>query len=177
MIVDSSGSPLHGYVLSGIRNVDMAMLHVVRDARAVAYSNRKDKINPSRRGSGARMQKKSTVRVALTWLYYNKMFESLKDKFNFGITKKYEELYSSPKSEFKNTAGKLGFQGRIMDVFKGDDKIFLNKGHNGQGNPIRYKSGNIKLEKDVKWERELSRTRKIVASLISYKGLKKYRYE
>ncbi len=43
-VVDSSKAPAYAIILSRMRNVDIRLLHMVRDVRGVAYSATKKKI-------------------------------------------------------------------------------------------------------------------------------------
>jgi len=176
LIVDSSGSPLHGYVIRGISEVDVVMLHIVRDARAVAYSNRKDKPNPSKTDEEAKMKKKSAIRVSLTWLLYNKMLSNVGSSLKSYANRKYENIFEDPKKEFVKIVNKLGLECKVKNKIHEGNIIELKKGHNGQGNPVRYKQGKTKLYKDESWRKNMKNTRKCVVSLICKIGLRKYSY-
>lgn len=177
IIVDSSGSPLHGYIVSGLKEVEVAMIHLVRDARAVAYSNRKSKPNPSTPNSDGVMKKKSTIRVSMTWLAYNKMFESLKCKFDYGKTVRYEHLFDRPKNRFEKLASDIAEDVLVDECFTSQYSIEVDRSHSGQGNPIRYEQGIIRLEKDNTWRNQLDSFRKMFVEYACHSALRKYGYK
>jgi len=177
-IVDSSGSPLHGYVLSGLRNVDIDMIHLVRDVRAVAYSNRRRKPNPSSPFPNATTATKSTLRVAATWTLYNAILDGLGRDFSKSLFAKYEELFSEPRSSLFHLARRLSDPDTAREsIFKTEQKVELGPHHSGQGNPVRYQTGQITLEVDSEWKSGMSESRKGLLKTICYPMLRKYRYE
>ena len=175
VIVDSSGSPLHGYVISGLRDVEVAMIHLVRDARAVAFSNRKRKPNPSEPTPGARMGTKPVLRVSITWMLYNYLLEGLETEVDEYQLAKYEEIFSTPKREFETVASEMGVESEVGRVLE-RDKIRLSSKHIGQGNPVRYNRGVEKLEPDTEWIDKMSQVRSKIVFFICKKVLEKYSY-
>ena len=175
VIVDSSGSPLHGYVISGLRDVEVAMIHLVRDARAVAFSNRKRKPNPSEPTPGARMGTKPVLRVSITWMLYNYLLEGLETEVDEYQLAKYEEIFSTPKREFETVASEMGVESEVGRALE-RDKIRLSSKHIGQGNPVRYNRGVEKLEPDTEWIDKMSQVRSKIVFFICKKVLEKYSY-
>jgi hypothetical protein len=177
VIVDSSGSPFHGHVLSGVSEVKATMIHLIRDARAVAFSNRKKKSNPSDPRQGAQMRRKMSVRVCITWMMYNFLFESLSSNFEKYHRIKYEEIFEDPKKRFEILLSEVGKVKMEENKFLSSKEVRFKDGHIGQGNPIRYKSGVVKLEPDTEWEKSMSYIRKSLIKLVCYRMLSKYGYE
>lgn len=175
VIVDSSGSPLHGYVLAGLEEIEVAMVHLVRDVRAVAFSNQKHKPNPSAPAPDATMRTKSAPRVAATWMLYNSLLEGLEAVMDTYALAKYEALFSRPKREFDRLAGDLGVESRAEDVFCGEN-IRLSSEHVGQGNPVRQKRGIEKLAPDTEWIGKLSRVKETFMAHVCKTRLEKYSY-
>lgn len=175
VIVDSSGSPLHGYILSGLDGIEVVMIHLVRDVRAVAFSNQKQKPNPSASAPDATMRTKSAPRVAVTWMLYNSLLEGLVAEMGTYALAKYEELFSRPKREFDRIAGEIGVESRAVGVFRGGE-IRLSSEHLGQGNPVRQKRGIVKLAPDTEWVWKLSRIKVKFMVHVCKTGLEKYSY-
>jgi len=175
-IVDSSGSPFHGYILSELGEVEVTMIHLIRDARAVAFSNRKKKPNPSDPRSGAEMRRKLSLRVCFTWVLFNSLFERLSEKFDEYCQVKYESVFENPKREFTNIAHKIEVKDTKIEKFLSGSKIKLGDGHIGQGNPVRYKRGVIKLEPDTDWKKNMSNVRKKTVKMFCNYTLGKYDY-
>ena len=175
VIVDSSGSPLHGYVLAGLGEIDVAMVHLVRDVRAVAFSNQKQKPNPSAPAPDATMRTKPFPRVAATWMLYNYLLEGLEAEVDTYTLAKYEELFATPQTRFGGLANKMGIESMVEDVFRGD-RVCLSSEHTGQGNPVRYKKGIEKLAPDTEWVEKMSRVKERFMAHVCKTRLEKYSY-
>jgi len=175
IIVDSSGSPFHGYILSGLEGIELAMIHLVRDVRAVAFSNQRPKPNPSAPSPDATMRTKPFPRVAATWMLYNYLLEGLETEIDAYTLAKYEELFSHPRRELERLAAEIGVESKAEEVFLGE-KIRLSSEHVGQGNPVRQKRGIEKLEPDTEWAKEMSWIKEAFIAYVCRKRLKKYSY-
>jgi len=177
-VVDSSGSPLHGYVLSDLEDVNVQMLHLIRDVRAVAFSNQRSKPDPSHPSPDGTTATKPVVRVALTWLLYNDILERLDDHFSTGLCAKYEHIFSSPRSRLYRLARRLTDAGPLReDVFDSTRTVELDSHHSGQGNPSRYQTGEVTLKVDSEWKTKMSFAETRLLKTICYPKLKKYGYE
>lgn len=177
-VVDSSGSPLHGYVLSDLGDVDVQMLQLIRDVRAVAFSNQRRKTDPSHPSPDGTTATKPVARVAITWLLYNDVLERLSDNFSRSLSAKYEHIFSSPKSSLRRLARKLTDPDPLReDVFDSKRTIELGPHHSGQGNPARYQTGEVTLKVDSEWKRKMSDGQKQFLKILCYPKLKKYEYE
>src|SRR5262249_35579390 len=66
-IVDSSKSPSRTYLISKIPELDVYIIHLVRDARAVAFSGRRKKPDPSLPNSYLHFPS-SPVNVTIRWI-------------------------------------------------------------------------------------------------------------
>ena len=176
VIVDSSGSPFHGYILSGMDGIEGSMIHLVRDARAVAFSNQKRKPNPSDPRPGATMETKPALQVSMTWVVYNYLLENLRNEFNKQKLVKYENIFDRSGQKMRT----------IYADFEGDienEEIFLEKGivdislgHTGQGNPSRFNEGKIKLKVDREWKKRILTSSNCVVNILCYFSLSKYGY-
>ena len=175
VIVDSSGSPLHGSVLAGLEEIEVAMVHLVRDVRAVAFSNQKSKFNPSAPASDATMHTKPAPRVAATWVLYNSLLEGLEAAMDTYTLVRYEDLFSRPKREFDRLVGHLGVESRTEEVFCGEN-IRLSSEHVGQGNPVRQKQGIETLAPDTEWVGKMSRIKQAFMAYVCKTRLEKYSY-
>jgi hypothetical protein len=177
IVVDSSGSPMHGYILSGLRDVHVQMLHLIRDVRAVAFSNHRRKPDPSHPSPNATTDTKPVARVAVTWLLYNDILERLSDNFSTGLSAKYEHIFSSPKTSLRHLARTLANLNPVReDIFDTERKIELGAHHSGQGNPARYQTGEVILEVDSEWRSKMSNRQRQFLKTLCYPKLRKYGY-
>jgi hypothetical protein len=98
VIIDSTKDPSHGYVLSAMPDVDLCVVHLVRDSRAVAHSWRRKKYN---RGSGADMNRCSLLKTGLEWTVINALTGGLACRSSGHVLVRYEDLVADPCSELR----------------------------------------------------------------------------
>lgn len=176
-IVDSSGSVIHGGILSGVDGVDVSMIHLVRDPRAVANSNKRIKDNPAS-SSNSKMSRKGVVRTSISWRVVNRILSFLRNsRFENSTIARYEDLFLNPSVEFSYLAEKIGLRFENEEVFESPGTVVFEEDHMGQGNPIRFKSGKIDLYVDDKWKDEMSCIDKLICYLMCYDIMGEYKYK
>lgn len=176
-IVDSSGSAIHGCILSRVEGVDVSMVHLVRDPRAVANSNKRVKNNPASSGNN-KMSRKGVVRTSISWRVVNRILDFLREKqFENCTIARYEDLFLNPSVEFSSLADKIGLEFENKKVFKNFSTVVFEEDHMGQGNPIRYKNGEIDLYVDDKWKREMRYIDRLICFLMCYDVISEYKYK
>ena len=165
VIVDSSKSVVYGRMLSLLPNLDVHIVHLVRDARAVAYSWIRRKPVPDNPDQ-AHMNNRRPGRSAINWLISNAGAEILgrraPDKY---LRLRYEDFVDRPRD----------LLGRILALvsetpsalpFSGDRTLVLSPTHSVKGNPDRFRTGPTELRIDDEWKRAMRpRDRRLVTSL------------
>ena len=152
------------------------MIHLVRDARAVAFSNQTRKPNPSDPKMGATMKTRPVLRVSITWMLYNYLLEGLKSQFDRYEIEKYEEIFDNPRRKVQEITDKLKVGGKIEKAFVGKKIINIYIEHTGQGNPSRFNRGSIELETDRRWIKQMSDVSRFTATVLCCPFLSKYEY-
>ena len=177
VIVDSSKSPLYGYLLSLIDDIDVYIVHLVRDPRGVAYSKQKTVIQPTENGKApVYMHKFSAFDSAFIWNIRNAMTESYwtgsKEKY---LLVKYEDFAMHPKKTCEKI---LDLINEVPDKspFISEKKVELKTNHSVWGNPSRFKSGTIELKLDEEWKTKMARADKLISTTLTLPLLKKYGY-
>lgn len=96
IIVDSSKKPSHGLIVNILKDIDLRIVHLVRDSRAVAYSWQKKRIRPEIYQEKGFMATKSPIRSAFSWNLRNSMCHAL-NRVNDNYTLlRYEDFANSP---------------------------------------------------------------------------------
>lgn len=152
IIVDSSKSPVRGFALSMIPDINFRLIHLVRDGRGVAWSLNK-KI-----GKGKTFRKNwiyaSPWAQGFNWVLTNVTSEYvLKRPGIQGIRIKYEDLVGYPVETLRQI-------GKLIDV--NIDKVAndllsegkMNIGHVVAGNRMRF-DGSLRLRPDFEWKHRL----------------------
>ena len=173
VLVDSSKHGALAYCLRWASEVDLRVVHVVRDSRGVAYSWTKRVTRPESH-LAAEMTRYSPGRSALLWNAHNAAF-GLLGRCGVPVHRiRYEELLANPRGAIHALAGFAGLDASTVDLsFLGRDPdgteyADLRACHSAAGNPMRFTVGRVPLRRDDAWRRALPpRQRRVVAALTA----------
>jgi Sulfotransferase family len=155
VVVDTSKRPHDAAVVAALRDLDLYVLHVVRDPRAVAYSWRREKaftVAGETRTMGTRRPAASARR----WTSNSLGAEVLRrhvppDRW---LRLRYEDFCAAPAQTHRAIMGLLGEEG--PSPFEGPDTVRLSPGHIVAGNPSRFTVGSVRIRVDEEWRRDMS---------------------
>ncbi|GAA2595951.1 sulfotransferase [Dactylosporangium fulvum] len=166
VLVDSSKHAALAYCLRFAPDIDLRVVHMVRDSRGVAYSWTKKVSRPETDGA-AEMTRYSPSRSALLWNAHNTAFSVL---HHCGVPVKrvrYEELLEQPEETLRDLAGFAGLPATDVS-FLNDGTAELGPCHSAAGNPMRFKVGAVPLRRDDAWRTALPvRQRRVVSALTA----------
>lgn len=177
IVVDSSKTPAHLYFLSQIPSVDIRVLHLIRDPRAVAFSWKNNvKRDLAYKTRNSRMDQRSNINTIFRWSMENYFVELIgRTQSNYTVMK-YEDFTYSPKSQLKSAMNNLGFPISSSDLdFVKKDSLNLHKTHSIGGNPMRFKKVNS-IHYDASWKTEMSSTLINFLALIAFPLIIRHRY-
>jgi hypothetical protein len=174
VIVDSSKFPAYGYLLSKVPTIDLYVVHLVRDPRAVAYSWLRKKWNPD---VGEYLDVYSPTRSSLAWDYINLTVEAiLGGSRDRSLTLRYEDLVKSPREAVERIL-KLVREEVPQLPFVAEDKVVLGPSHMVAGNPGVYKeTGIVQLRLDEEWRSRMRLRDKRLVTLLTFPLLLRYGY-
>lgn len=167
VVIDSCGFPPHGYILNEIPAIDLRVIHLIRDSRAVTYSWQTLKKNPSRSTEEAYMERLSTAKSIELWMFDNIFVEILKRKTKNNTLIRYEDFVSDPIVLLKNSLKDIQLPDSDFDFFTSPDTVDLQKSHTVCGNPMRFRDGEVKLKLDERWKSNMPRFKKDVVGAIT----------
>lgn len=180
VIADSSKAPSFAFCLRSSRRIDLRLVHVVRDSRAVAYSWMR-KV-PRAEATGPRYM--PTLRPAKTagqWNYHNAALQILEATGTPTLRIRYEDLVSRPYealahiAEFTGVASgpeQLSFMGADEDAPWAD----LSVAHIASGNRMRFQTGRIPIRLDDEWRASMSATDRRTVTALTLPLLGHYGY-
>lgn len=177
VVVDSSKFPSHGVLLERA-GVDVTVLHLVRDPRAVAYSWSRRRVY-DRNGDGTRsIRRQGPFRSTSYWTVWNRVVERLwADREADGryLRLRYEDLVASPREALKGVFEAVGIA-PDLSCLTASNTARLEPSHLPSGNPGRFRTGEVPLVLDDEWRRRLpSGSRRLVA-LMALPLLRAYGY-
>jgi hypothetical protein len=164
VIVDSSKDVSHGYVLDSIRPpLDLSIVHLVRDSRAVAHSWQRTKFNP---GSGRDMDRFGVTRTSVEWVTINAL-TSLQRRV--GPAKyarvSYGDFAGAPRRTVERLLDFLEEPDRVVPVDE-QGRVELTPSHTAAGNPMRFSSGATTIRCDDEWRVAMRpQSRRLVTAL------------
>jgi hypothetical protein len=175
VIVDSSNLPTYGYVLGMTPGIDLYVVHLVRDARAVAYSWLRKKPQPDI-DELAHMHRMNTVESSLVWDAWNASAEALwRGSSGRYMRLRYEDFVREPQRALKNILGMLHEDNREL-AFVSDRSVELGVSHTVSGNPNRFQTGRVWLRLDNEWVYRMRLRDKTLVTLLTFPLLARYGY-
>lgn len=176
VIVDSSKFPSHGYVLGMIPTVDLYVVHLTRDPRAVSFSWLKKKIYELSGDEPIYISQHSPIRNSWLWSTWNIIAEMLwKHQPNQYLMLRYEDFIDKPKETVRCILD-LVQESAVHLPFVTEREVKLGVNHTISGNPVRFQTGRAKLQLDAEWKVKMKRSDRIIVTVLTWPLLLRYGY-
>ncbi|MEV4274817.1 sulfotransferase [Actinoplanes xinjiangensis] len=176
VVIDSSKHSALAHVLRWADDVDLRVVHVVRDARGVAYSWTKTVARPETDGV-EQMTRYSPGRSALLWNAHNAAFGLLARRGVPVRRIRYEEFLADPRAGLIRLADFAGTPLHPDDLdFLRSGHADLRAGHSAAGNPMRFTVGRLPLRRDDAWVAALPRAQQRLVGAVCGPLLRAYGY-
>jgi hypothetical protein len=176
LVVDASKLPGRAMALAMIPNIDLYVVHLVRDVRALVWARSKSWNRDLRRGIEGDVPAKSNPRVCFDWLKANLLSSRVRRQLpaDRSICVRYEDFVTNSRSVLRRIADML--QMDYDDVAsKLEDRRPLEKGHIASGNRMRMDE--VTLKPDFTWTDHLpSRSRALTWALTNFQ-LRRFGYQ
>jgi hypothetical protein len=174
IIVDSSKSPSYCLLLAQMPFLELYIVHLVRDSRAVAYSQQRPKRKPEIYWADQRMKVMGPSRTAFTWVLTNALLHLLERHPHY-LRVKYEDFASNPRETVIRIAAASGHYPDTLPFLK-ERSVWLGEAHTVSGNPIRFEQGWMKVAPDLEWQDKLDKAHRRLVSAVTAPLLLKYGY-
>jgi len=166
VIIDSSKNPAYLYMLSRISEVDIYIVHIIRDPRATAYSWLNKKTG---------FAQISSWKSSLSWDIRNSCCDLFRREYGKKYLRiKYEDLMADPKKAVNSILEMAGESPKRLDFLK-NNEIELGQNHCVFGNTDLFKTGVVKLCLDQRWKNMKERD-KIITTAITLPLIYRYGY-
>ena len=175
VIVDSSKHASLAFCLCGRASpgdAPLSVVHLVRDARAVAHSWRRRVLRPE---DGAPMTRWHPGATALHWLTQNLAFHLLARRGVPVVRVRYEDLVDEPLATLNRLSSRLSLPAADPALLA-DGKVTLAVGHTVSGNPMRFAVGPLPLRRDDSWRTGLARRHRWLVTALTWPLLLRYGY-
>jgi hypothetical protein len=179
VLIDSTKDAPYAYLLDGLPTLDLRVVHLVRDPRAVAHSWRRLVERPEYceidflRDSHMDRYRVSTA--ATQWAVRNILFESLRVRGVPTARILYEDLVRQPNDTLAELLGFLGTSLAVTDPPL--DGQFSNASfHTVGGNRVRFRTGRVSIKEDLAWRTEMPLRDRLTCTVLSLPMLIAYGY-
>jgi hypothetical protein len=177
VVVDASKGPALGQALAGASDIDLRMLNVVRDPRAVAWSWSKHVERPHAT-AGDEMWRIPARRSAAQWSALQLEITAIRRLGGAPSARlRYEDFVADPVQSLVDAASRLGLELSASDLPPVDGgRVTLGPSHGLSGNPGRFRSGPIELRSDDAWTREMPASDRALVTALTLPLLRAYGY-
>ena len=171
IVVDSSKGAPAALLSVRIPNLDLRMVHLIRDSRGVAFSwLRRRVVRPEVTSDVAYMPTFNPLHSGVDWLVANVGLE-LGSAF-LGMRQirvRYEALCASPRREMERILAFSGVGPAEVDLsFLEEGAIAAGANHSVSGNPVRFQKGRIPLRVDEEWRAKMGRRDRASVLLVTW---------
>lgn len=175
IIVDSSKLPGRGFVLAATPGVELFVVHLVRDARAVAWSLSKPHARAIEDGVQHELRAKPAAYVALRWSIVNLVAEIL--RFRVGKERsmrlRYEDFVADPVAALKDIASMCG--AGWNEAADNAARSPLDPAHQVAGSRHRTKRA-LQITADEEWRSQMGERKIRLVTALSAPLLWRYGY-
>ena len=173
-IIDSSKHASYALTLSSVTSIDLRILHVVRDSRAVAHAWTKTVARPE--AGGVPMPVYGPAKAAVLWDVQNTVIEQLGRRLPY-LRLRYEDFVEAPKDSLLAAAEFAGVadDADVLQFLDGDT-LRIGESHTVAGNPMRFVSGDITIRSDQSWQADMPPARRRFVNALTLPLQRHYGY-
>lgn len=176
VVVDSSKSPGHGFLLQSLPGVEPRTVHLVRDARAVAWSWQKRKVYDPTGDEPLYMSRHSPAKSARLWSVWNVAIELLWRRRPERYHRlRYESLAADPGTALERIVAFAGRPGAELPLVA-PNRLRMGELHALAGNPSRFASGEVEVRRDEAWRDRQPAAHRRLVTLLTWPLLLRYGY-
>jgi len=178
-LVDSSKDPVYAARLAHLPGFQTRYLHLIRDARAVAYSKMRRRLRPEIHWAEAYMATRSALGSAGSWNRTHRLAEAARKTVGRPWHRlRYEDLAADPRAALAPLVSALHVPATDTDplAFLGEGVARVGVGHSVSGNPMRFSHGELRVAPDIEWHHAMPWRSRFEVSLRSCVGLRRYGY-
>jgi hypothetical protein len=175
VVVDTSKFPSYGFVLGMIPSVDLYVVQLVRDPRAVAYSWTRERLHPDPENPEY-MPRRSPAGSSLRWMARNLATEAF-----WGRSPKrhlllpYEDFVAEPQKTIGRVL-KLVREEVVALPHVEEHEVRLGVNHNVWGNPGRFRTGTVEIRPDREWASRIEPGDRRLITILTLPLLVRYGY-
>ena len=177
VVVDASKHVSHAFLLRRVPDLDLRVVHLVRDSRGVVFSWTRLLRRLEVVEGQAMMDTKHPLRMSVRWMTHNALLHLLRRLGVPTLLLRYESLVRRPSAELAGLLDHVDRPATPDDLgFIGDGWVELGTSHALAGNPMRFRQGRVPLRLDEEWRHKLSRRHRLATVGSTWPLLLRYGY-
>jgi len=167
LIIDSSKLPPYALLLSQIPEIDLKVLHLVRDPRAAAWSWMRSQATGTVAGFEESMDRFSPAKSASLWSAWNAtaryLWRSDAERY---MAVRYEDFVADPEGVVSLILDFAGVSNKGLR-FTRPDTALIAPSHSIAGNPNRMRHGETKIVADREWESAMPKVDRLKVTALT----------
>lgn len=174
VLVDSSKHVSTAIVLRNITEIDLRVIHLIRDSRGVAYSWTKRVVRPETDNRDI-MTQWAPAHTSARYIAYNYILQGMSLSYTPVHRLRYEDFVDDPRRSISDIVDFAGCAATDLPFIHGK-AIDLRPNHNIGGNPVRFEAGRVKVKNDEAWRVGLSSRHKRIVTALTWPLLVQHGY-
>jgi len=179
LVVDSSKHPSLAYCLRWRADIDLRVLHLIRDSRAVAYSWSRQVRRPDT-NEESYMWRYSPATAGGHWNAQNLAFHLLERLNRPTMRLRYEDFVAAPEPALRRVTEFAGLPAQasypFLDANGASTWAQLDGAHSVSGNPMRFATGKIPISQDERWRTSMPKAQRHAVTALTFPLLARYGY-
>jgi hypothetical protein len=180
VVIDSSKHASLAYCLRSDPGLDLRIVHVIRDSRAVAYSWSRIVPRPET-ATETHIATYSPATAAIRWNTQNGALQLLSRLGTPTLRVRYEDLVREPAASLREIAAFAGLSGDAGLGFLHTDGpghwwADLGVTHTASGNPMRFATGQVVIRPDDQWRTAMLAGKRRIVTTLTLPLLARYGY-
>lgn len=177
VIVDSSKEISRLFLYNALPQIELYVIHLVRDSRGVAFSWQRKRVRPEITERVVYMHRYSAGTTAFRWLGWNLLIHGFSRMINHkNLFLRYEDLILDPKTTLQQIVTKFGLEQTDLSFVQGQQFVLTTEDHTVAGNPNRFQKGTMLLQLDLEWRQAMKERDQWVVTGLTWPLLLKYGY-
>ena len=172
VIVDGSKDPLYASLLSQVPVIDLQVVHLVRDSRAVAFSQQRIKKDPAVVPNPAQLARFPPWQTALQWNAVTSLLDTARHPRPLLL--RYEDFVADPSAAVERVWAMTGRPLPPLEFLQAP-ALTLAQGHSAAGNPDRFQS-EVRIKPDVEWRTKMRPADRAVVTALTLPPLLRHGY-
>jgi hypothetical protein len=173
LIVDSSKEPAYAFMLRRVPALNVFLLHLVRDSRAVAFSWQRVRRRPEITDQTQFMPRYGVAKSSRDWMEKNALLELYGGTGGELARIRYEDMTERPVDTVNHLLGRVESALGVSLGGCGDRDVTQ---HTISGNPVRFSDSVPTVLSDDEWHTAMDPRQRVEVSLLTAPMLVRYGY-